>query len=418
MYALIDCNNFFASCERLFRPDLYNKPIVVLSNNDGCAIARSNEAKALGIKMGEPYFKLKDLCQKEGVSVFSSNYTLYGDLSNRVMSVIADSWQELEVYSIDEAFIDIKKIPETLQYNFCYDLQKRILKEVGIPTTIGIGKTKTLAKLANHIAKKELKIPVFSINSQEHWFDIVAISEIWGVGRQYAVRLNAQNLKTVRDLANQNPHLIRKNYNVVLMRIVLELQGIDCLGLEDDMPKKSMVSAKSFGEMQTDLAVIEQALSSYVHRVVEKMRKQYSKAIRIQVFLMSNRFRKDLAQYNNSMEYQFIHPTDDLSIITKAAKGGLRQIYRPEICYKKVGFGILEMMDKNQTQQDLFNPVDESAIERSDKVMTVMETINKKYGAKCVHLAAAGFKVPWKMRAERCSPSYTTKWKDLPIVRA
>ncbi len=361
MYALIDCNNFFASCERLFRPDLYDKPIVVLSNNDGCAIARSNEAKALGIKMGEPYFKLKDLCQKERVSVFSSNYTLYGDLSNRVMSVIADSWQELEVYSIDEAFIDIKKIPETLRHNFCCDLQKRILKEVGIPTTIGIGKTKTLAKLANHIAKKELKIPVFSINNQEHWFDIVAISEIWGVGRQYGVRLNAQNLKTVRDLANQNPHLIRKNYNVVLMRIVLELQGIDCLGLEDDVPKKSMISAKSFGEMQTDLGVIEQALSSYVHRVVEKMRKQYSKAIRIQVFLMSNRFRKDLAQYKNSMEYQFIHPTDDLRTITKAAKSALRKIYRPEICYKKVGFGILEMMDKNQRQQDLFNPLDESA---------------------------------------------------------
>jgi len=418
MYALIDCNNFFASCERLFRPDLHNKPVVVLSNNDGCVIARSNEAKALGIKMGAPYFQIKSLCNKENVAVFSSNYTLYGDISNRVMAVIGSLWEELEIYSIDEAFIDLRKMPESLMFSFCQAMQKQILKEVGMPTTIGIGKTKTLAKLANHVAKKQLAIPVFSMQGQEHWFDRIEIGDVWGIGRRYAARLLAQNVKTVRELSLQNPHQIRKIYNVMLMRTVMELQGIDCLGLEDEMPKKSIISAKSFGEMQTNLTAIEQALSSYVHRVVEKMRKQHSKAMSIQVFLMSNRFRKDLAQYSNSIEYQFIHPTDDICIITKVAKSALKKIYKPDIFYKKVGFGILEMMDKTQTQQDLFNPVDESKIEKSDKVMAAMDAINKKYGKKCVHLAATGFKVPWKMKADLCSPAYTTRWEDLPIVRA
>lgn len=369
MYALIDCNNFYASCERLFRQDLRDKPVVVLSNNDGCAIARSNEAKALGIKMGDPYFQIKTLCNKNCVQVFSSNYTLYGDLSHRVMAVIEDAWQALEVYSIDEAFINIHNIPESIQVDFCLDLQKRILKEVGIPTSIGIGKTKTLAKLANHIAKKHLKTPVFSINNQENWFDLIEIDELWGVGRRYAIRLHAQGVTTVKDLSLQDPHAICKQYNVVLMRTVLELQGSDCLGLEDYAPKKSIMSAKSFGEMQTDLTVLEQALSSYAARVVEKMRQQSSKACRIQVFLMSNRFRKDLAQYANSIEYQFVHPTDDIRIITKVAKRALRKIYLPGINYKKVGFGVLEMMDKNQIQQDIFNPVDEKQLESSSKVL-------------------------------------------------
>ena len=417
MYALIDCNNFYASCERLFRPDLQDKPVVVLSNNDGCAIARSNEAKALGIKMGDPYFQIKPFCKKNDVYIFSSNYTLYGDLSKRVMSVIEDCWQEIEVYSIDEAFIDIRKIPENIQVDFCIDLQKQILKEVGIPTSIGIGKTKTLAKLANHIAKKRLKTPVFSINNQESWYDLIDIDEIWGIGNRLAIRLNAQGVRTVKDLSLQDPHAIRKRYSVVLMRTILELQGVDCLGLEDYAPKKSIISAKSFGEMQTDIASLEQALSSYAARVVEKMRAQSSKACRIQVFLMSNRFRKDLAQYGNSIDYQFVHPTDDIRIITKVAKKALRKIYLPGIYYKKVGFGVLEMMDKNQIQQDIFNPVDETQLNKSDKVMTVIDSINQKHGKNCVHLAATGFNVPWKMKAELCSPLYTTRWSDLPIVR-
>lgn len=209
MYALIDCNNFYASCERLFRPDLQDKPIVVLSNNDGCAIARSNEAKALGIPMGAPYFQIKSLCAKHEVVMFSSNYTLYGDISHRVMSVIEDAWQALEIYSIDEAFMDISSIPQSVQFDFCTDLQKRILKEVGIPTSIGIGKTKTLAKLANHIAKKRLKVPVFAMNDR-HWFNLIGVDEVWGVGRRYVARLNAHGIKTVEDLSLQNPHFIKK----------------------------------------------------------------------------------------------------------------------------------------------------------------------------------------------------------------
>lgn len=418
MYALIDCNNFYVSCERLFRPDLNSVPVVVLSNNDGCAIARSNEAKALGIKMGEPYFKIKALCDKNNVHIFSSNYTLYGDLSHRVMSVIEDVWPELEIYSIDEAFIDISKLPKGMQVDFCSELQKKILKEVGIPTTIGIGQTKTLTKLANHIAKKHLKTPVFSIDNQSQWYDWIDVSEVWGVGRRIAPALHAQGIKTVADLKKQNAHQIRKKYNVVMMRTVLELQGVACLGLDEVQPKKSIMCAKSFGQMQTKLSVLECVLSTYVARVCEKMRKQHLKAARIQVFVLSNRHRLDLAQYSNSQDYSLIHPSDDVRVITTIAKGVLNKIYRPDIFYKKIGFGVLEMTDKKTIQNDMFNPIDADAVQKSDAVMKVMDAINKKMGKNQLHLAAMGFEKPWKIRADMRSPAYTTRWDELPIVRA
>ena len=226
MYALIDCNNFYASCERLFRPDLHDKPIVVLSNNDGCVIARSNEAKACGIAMGAPYFKIQALCKQYKIYVFSSNYVLYGDLSNRVMSIIEEAWTEMDQYSIDEAFLDLRSMPPELHDVFCSDLQKLILKSTGIPTSIGIGPTRTLAKLANHICKKELKIPVFNINQQRAWLSRINIGDVWGVGAQWKKKLNAQNIQTAGDLAALSPSDVKLQFNMPLMHTGLELQGI------------------------------------------------------------------------------------------------------------------------------------------------------------------------------------------------
>jgi len=420
MYALIDCNNFYASCERLFRPDLINKPVVVLSNNDGCAIARSNEAKALGIKMGDPYFQIKSLCKRNGVHIFSSNYTLYGDISHRVMSIIEESWNEdaLEIYSIDEAFLDLKTLPEEQINTFCTNLRAKILKDVGIPTSVGIGKTKTLAKLANHIAKKCLKIPVFDITGHEYWLKHIEVNDIWGVGRQLSKRLNRQGVKTAYDLAQLNTHIVRKQYNVLLMRSVMELNGCDCIGLDDYAPKQSIMSAKSFGSMQTELWALEQALSSYVARVCEKMRQQNSKASCIQVFVLSNRFRQDLPQYSNAVNYKLVHPTDDVRALTSIAKRCLKKIFREGIHYKKVGFGVLEMVDKAHQQLDLLHTVNEDLLQKSNKIMSMIDGINKRFGKRSVHLLAEGFNRHWKLRAELQSPAYTTEWLELPMVYA
>jgi len=258
MYALIDCNNFYASCERLFRPDLVNSPIVVLSNNDGCVIARSNEAKELGIPMGAPYFQIKALTNKHKISVFSSNYTLYGDMSGRVMSIIQEAWPEVEIYSIDEAFVDLTTLPVLQHNDFCIQLQKKILQCTGIPTSIGIGPTKTLAKLANNICKKKLKVPVFNVTHALEWLKEIEISDVWGIGRQWTTKLISQGIYTAHDLAAQDVHLLRKKFSVVMMRTAMELQGIPCAGLEVPKPKQNIISSRSFGEMQSDYEIIAQ----------------------------------------------------------------------------------------------------------------------------------------------------------------
>lgn len=417
MFALIDCNNFYASCERLFRPDLYNKPIVVLSNNDGCVIARSNEAKALGIKMGEPYFQIKHLSQKHKINVFSSNYTLYGDLSNRVMTIIEESWTDVEIYSIDEAFLDLSTLPLHQHDEFCAQLQKKILRCTGIPTSIGIGPSKTLAKVANHIAKKELKIPVFNITNQRHWLEKIEVGDVWGIGRQWQNKLMAKGINTAADLANLNAHTIKKQYNVVLMRTVLELQGVSCSGLEEAQPKQSIMSSKSFGQMQTEFSMIAEAISSHCARASEKAREQNLVAQRITVFVRSNAFRKDLKQYSNSIECRLINATADPRVLTSVAKMCLKKLYKPGIHYKKVGVMLSELVGKECLQLDLFNQHSDETLLKKEKFITILDRINACYGSHTIKLAAEGCKKSWKMRSDMLSPSYTTRWTDLPKVR-
>lgn len=417
MYALIDCNNFYASCERLFRPDLYDKPIVVLSNNDGCVIARSNEAKALGIKMGEPYFKVKALCKQHQVHIFSSNYSLYGDLSQRVMSLIEAAWTDVEIYSIDEAFLDLRSMPKVMQDGFCTSLQRHILKAVGIPTSIGIGKTKTLAKLANHICKKELNIPVFNIHHQGQWLRQIDVGEVWGVGRQWHKKLLRLGIYTAHDLAMANLPLLKKQFNVVLQRTAMELQGIACMGLEDVVVSKSILSSKSFGEMQTEYEALAQAISSHCARACEKLRQQELLVQELSVFVCSNSFRQDLPQYHRRIAFKLINPADDLSLITKIAKHCLKKLFKRGIHYKKVGVCFEQVIDKPYQQMDLFHPLDKEVLYKREQLMAVFDRINHKYGRHSIKLAAEGYSKPWAMRAELKSPAYTTRWSDLAIVK-
>lgn len=419
MFALIDCNNFYASCERLFRPDLRNTPIVVLSNNDGCVIARSNEAKQLGIPMGAPYFEFKGLCHKHKIQVFSSNYTLYGDISARVMSVIQDEWPEVEVYSIDEAFLDLKDMPPTLRRIFCEQLQKKILQHTGIPTSIGIGLTKTRAKLANFIAKKALKIPVVHLEeiNPDEWLNRIQVEDVWGVGGRLSQQLKALNIHTAFALAHANPAFIKKKFSVVLQRTVYELQGRSCLTLEEVTPKQSIVSSKSFGSLQTHLSALEEAISSHVARAWEKLRSQDSTTQYLSVFVRSNHFRPDLKQYANHIGFKLIHPSDDLFFLTLHAKICLRAIYKEGIAYKKVGVMLDGLMPKKHVQLDLFSIEKETDKTDIEQKMQAIEAINHKFGRGTVKLAAEGYSKPWAMRAELKSRAYTTNWLELPWVK-
>ncbi len=420
MYAIVDANNFYASCERLFNPSLINTPIVVLSNNDGCVIARSNEAKALGIKMGEPYFQIKNLIKKNAIKVFSSNYAFYGDMSNRIMTVLESSWPDTEVYSIDEAFLRLYSLPKSQHTAFCEQLQRKVQKYTGIPVSIGIGQSKTLAKLANHIAKKCLKTPVFNITNQLQWLKQIEINEVWGIGHKLNGKLNRLGIKTAHDLSAVDARTFKRKFNVVLERTILELRGTSCIGLEQVQPKKEIVSSKSFGQLQTDYQPIAQALSSYAARAVEKMRKQNSFASTITVFLRTNPFRKDLPYYSKSTGFQLINPTDDVRAITKYAKLCLKQIYRQGFHYKKVGIMLGDLMDNTEQQFNLFDGQSDSEKQQTEKLMQVLTDINHKFGRHAIHLAAEGVNKyqPWKMKSVFKSPHYTTNWRDLPIVYA
>lgn len=416
MYAIVDCNNFYASCERLFNPKLWNKPIVVLSNNDGCVIARSNEAKEIGIKMGDPYFQIQKICKRYKIHVFSSNYAFYGDMSRRVMSVLEANWPETEVYSIDEAFLELSGLSAGGIGEFCNRLQSEVKQFTGIPVSIGIGQTKTLAKLANYVAKKQLKTPVFNISSNIHWLSTIAVDEIWGVGRKWSKKLHLMGIHTAQDLANFDSRLIKRRFNVVLERTALELRGIKCIELEETQAKQQIISSKSFGQMQTHFQPISEALSNYAARAVEKLRRQHSKVGYLSVFITTNRFRKDLPQYSKSIGYRLVNPSDDIREITLISKMCLKHIFKEGYSYKKTGIMLGELSDKSIHQETLFDCIDEELSAKKDKLMTVFDKINRTFGRDSIKVASAGKSSPWAMKSAFKSPNYTTRWRDLPIV--
>ena len=414
MFALVDCNNFYASCERLFRPDLKTKPIIVLSSNDGCVVARSNEAKALGIAMGVPYFKIKSICRQHKVEVFSSNFSLYNDLSRRIMHTIEEMWPHLEIYSIDEAFLDLSSLDSTYHDVLCKDLQQTILRHTGIPTSIGIGATKTLAKLANHIAKKELKTPVFNINNQGQWLSNISVDNVWGIGSKWHKQLISHKINTVSDLADANSCYIKNQFNVMLYRTHLELKGIKCAELSGNEPQKSILSSRSFGTPQTDYNILARAIAGHCATAAEKLRRHKLTAMNLNVFICADRFKQE--QYYYSIDFRMLSACDDLRYITTCAKFCLKKIYRPGILYKKAGICLSNLTPKLHAQMDLFNQPSIMVQNRAELFMGVLDKINKRFGPRTMRLAAEGFNKPWLPRESSKSPNYTTEWSELPEV--
>lgn len=416
MFALADCNNFYVSCERIFQPKLNQQPVIVLSNNDGCVISRSNEAKALGIKMGAPFFKIKAFCQQHHVQVFSSNYALYGDMSQRVMAVLESFCSDIELYSIDEAFLRFKSIPHESLLNLGEQMQKTVKQWTGIPISIGLGETKTLAKLASFIAKKYFKQSLFYLSGtkyHEHLLARVPVGELWGVGRQLDKRLQQQGIKTALQLKQASMSKIRFDYGVVLERTCRELHGQVCLELESAQPKKNIVSSRSFGTKQKAFEPIAQALAHYVAIACEKLRAQDSVTSCISVFLTTNVFQSEKF-YQNSILCDLPTPTNNTSIITQYAKQGLKKIYRDGFEYQKTGITLLDLMPMQLSQQDLFQST--PLKQKSDQLMQVLDAINARMGKQTLVTAAQGFIQPSAMRNQYCSPRYTTYWKELARV--
>ncbi len=411
--ALADCNNFYVSCERVFQPSLEERPVIVLSNNDGCAVARSNEAKALGISMGAPYFQIRRTCENHGVIVFSSNYELYGDMSRRVTSVMARFAPGIEVYSIDESFLDLQAFADPLAR--AHEMRRIVRRWTGIPISIGLGSTKTLAKLANRLAKKGLGC--VAVDADDHQpLAGVEVEGVWGVGRRLGIRLRRVGVKTALDLALAPTPTIRSVGGVTLERTHRELGGLRCFGLEQSpRPRKNICSSRSFGRPVTTLEDLEEALANYVVTAARRMRGEASLAHGIQVFLTTNRFREDLPQYRNSRSLSFDESTADPMRLVSVAKRLLRAIYRPGYAYKKVGVLLLDLTPACERQMTFFEH-SAKAVRRRRLVDTV-EEVAAGYGHSGAFLAAQGIQPDWIMRRNRRTPRYTTCWSDLPSAK-
>lgn len=414
MYALIDCNNFYASCERVFRPNLRNQPIVVLSNNDGCVIARSNEAKALGVPMGAPAFKYKKLFEQHKIHVFSSNYALYGDMSHRVMNLLATYSPDIEIYSIDEAFLQFKGFDYTDLQTYCETIKRKVEKGTGIPISIGIAPTKALSKVANRIAKKFPKKTggVYSIDTDEKRIKALkwlAIGDVWGIGRQHTKRLQSHNINTAYDFVNLPDEWVKKQLSVVGLRLKRELQGEATLSLETLGPKKSIATTRSFDQMYADFEPIKERVSTFAVSCAEKLRKQKSCCNALMVFLHTNSHRKDLPQYSRNIVVKTPYPTNSSIDLIKLAVNGLLAIYKEGYHYKKAGVIVLDLTPENTKQFALFSS-------ENDKHLALMKTVdklNKEIGQQKVKFASQDLGRTWKMNQEKLTPRYTTKLEDV-----
>ena len=415
--ALIDCNNFYASCERIFNPKLMRKPIVVLSNNDGCIITRSAEAKKLGIKMGEPYFKVKKIIDKNNVKVFSSNYSLYGDISQRVMETLARFAPDIEIYSIDEAFLGLNGFENYELSKYCSYIRRTIKKWVGIPVSIGVSSTKTLSKIANNLAKKNKEYD--GVCLLKTWFDInealklTPIEDVWGIGRRLSSFLQRYNINTAYDFIQLDKGWVRKNMGVVGEKTFLELCGVSCIEL-DLIPsdKKSCCVSRSFSKPIEKIYDLEESVSAYGTRVSEKIREEGLVAESMSVFVLTNHFNRKEKQYSNSIKLQLPFPTNNSIKIVKRTLEGIRKIYREGYRYKKAGV-ILYGLSKSSQTKGLLDYDRES----SDIIMNTMDRINERYGSSTIRLASEGIEKSWKMRRESVSPCYTTSFNDLVEVK-
>ena len=420
VFALVDCNNFYASCEKLFRPDLKDTPVVVLSNNDGCVVARSREAKLLGIKMGVPVFQIKAEMQRHGILAFSSNYALYADLSSRVMRTLEEMAPRVEVYSIDEAFLDLTGIESVISLvEFGQQVRERIGHWIGITVCVGIAPTKTLAKLANHAAKKypatQGVVDLTNPDRQRRLLALVPVDDVWGVGKRLSKRLNALGITTALDLANASPRAIRDQFSVVLERTVRELNGESCIELEEIPPtKKQIVCSRSFGEKVTHFELLREAVCEYATRATEKLRKEQQQAKVMTVFIRTSPFKDNEPQYSNSASGELLIPSCDTRDFIELANHLLKRIWKDGFRYAKAGVMLSDFYDPGMFQPGLFDDV--SIRSNSQQLMSVLDTINQS-GAGKVFFAGQGTKKDWSMKREHLSPAYTTRWDQLPRVK-
>ncbi len=420
MYALVDCNNFFVSCERAFQPELEGRPVVVLSNNDGCVVARSNESKALGIPMGTPFFKVKHLVDQGKLEARSSNYTLYGDLSARVMSLLAEVAPKLEVYSIDEAFMNMDGVRNEDLPGICRELIKKIRKWTGVPVSIGIAETKTLSKVANHFAKKYKGYKgVCIIDSPEKMrkaLSLTPIDDVWGIGWRGAPKLQAVGVKTALDFVGRPVEWIRERMGVIGVRTWSELQGIRMVEEEKIEKRKTICTSRSFADTITDFDEISLRVSDFAGKCAEKLRKEGTAAGTVGIFLYTNRFRSDQGQYYPSASVRLDVPASSTPEIVGAALKVLRYVYKPGYQYKKAGVIVADIVDSDSIQQILFG-FDEQARERDDRISQVMDKVNTS-GRNVLRLATQrGGHYADGIRRDFCSGLYTTSWADLIEVK-
>lgn len=418
VFGLADVNAFYVSCERIFRPELRGRPVVVVSNNDGCIIARSNEAKALGLKMGDPYGKIRKYLEAQGVTVFSSNYTLYGELSHRVGLAIASLAPSFERYSIDELFLRLDGLPEPIA-DRGREIQARVLEWTGLPIGVGIGHTKTLAKAAQHASKvwRDKTGGVVDLRRPEavEWLlKRMPVNDVWGVGRRITENLAKDGVTTAWDLSQTDARSMGRKYSIVLERTIRELQGESCMDLELSAPaKQSICSSKMFGKRVHSLNGLQQALATYVHRAAEKLRQQRSLCGAVRIGIQTS-FHGDGPKYSNGTTCIPPYPTDDVRVLTRVAMRGVEQIYRKGFAYSKAEVMLLDIRQRGEFTDDLFTP---SQPERSDAVMATMDKINRRWGHTCIRAAAVPRSPEWGMKRALLSPSYMTDWDQLWCIQ-
>jgi len=421
VFALVDCNNFYASCERVFNPAVRKRPVIVLSNNDGCVVALSAEAKEIGIPFAAPYFKFKSLAAKHNVAVFSSNYTLYADMSHRVMSILESYSPEVEVYSIDEAFLSLTGIKRNL-YDYGREIRETVLKWTGLPVSVGIAGTKTLAKAAAHLAKKnadycgvfDMTDMAMNENDRGEYLKKIKVGSIWGIGRKYAEKLNSRGIYSAADFAAADDKWVRSHMTITGLRTLMEIRGRSCMSLDEaPAPKKAIVSSKSFGRSVESHEFLRQSVSSYVARAAEKLRGENGLAGMVTVFIMTNRF-KDEPQYSASLSCELPEASSNTPVITRYAVALLNRLYKDGYRYKKAGVMLSDIIAARDLQMNLFLGSRERG---SAELMNTVDKVNRSHGSGTLFYASAGTERPWRMRRELLSPAYTTRWDDIVRIR-
>lgn len=416
VFALVDCNNFYASCERVFNPAVRKRPVIVLSNNDGCVVARSAEAKEIGIPFAAPYFKIRSLAEKHKMAVFSSNYTLYADMSHRVMTILETYSPDVEVYSIDEAFLSLSGMKCGL-YEYGKDIRETVLKWTGLPVSVGIAPTKTLAKAAAHLAKKDPSsggVLDMTMNDSDQYLKKIGVGDIWGIGQKYAAKLNSRGIYSAADFAAADDKWVKSNMTITGLRTLMEIRGHPCMSVDDaPAPKKAIVSSRSFGQSVESLEFLRQSVSSYTARAAEKLRGQDGLAGVVTVFIMTNRFKDD-PQYGASLSCELPEASSNTPVLTRYALALLKHLFKEGYRYKKAGVMLSGIITSRDLQMNLFMGSRERG---SSSLMDTVDKVNRVYGSGTLFYASAGTEKPWSMRRELLSPAYTTRWEDIVEIR-